>query len=65
MKYAAKCMARMIDAILGSGAAAPKKLLWGMDLCVLGIDFALSEKGFQCRPAKGKASAWLQCIERY
>ena len=64
MKHAAKCMARMIDAIVGCGAAAPKKLLWGLDPCVLGIDFALSDRGFQCRPAKEKVRSWMQSIDR-
>ena len=63
MKHAAKCMARMIDAILGCGAAAPNKLIWGRSLCVLGIEFCLSEQGFQCRPAQGKVKAWRQCIK--
>ena len=64
MKHAAKCMARMVDAILGCGAAAPKKLVWGLELSVLGIDFTLSEHGFHCRPAKEKARSWMQSIDQ-
>ena len=53
MKHAARCMARLRDAIVGFVAAARKKLIWGIELCVRGIDFALSERGFQS-PAKEK-----------
>ena len=63
MKHAAKCMARLVDAILGAGAAAPQKLMWGRELCILGIDVRPATSGFHCRPASDKARSWRRSIE--
>ena len=65
MKHAAKCLARLIDVLLGAGAASLKKLEWGASLCILGIEFEFAEHGFRCRPSKTKAQKWLRCVRGY
>ena len=65
MKHAAKCLARLIDVLLGAGAASLKKLEWGASLCILGIEFEFAEHGFRCRPSKAKAQKWLRCVRGY
>ena len=52
MKHAAKCLARLIDVLLGDGAASLKKVECGARLCILGIEFEFAEHGFRCRPQK-------------
>ena len=58
LEHALKCLARLINLILGPGAAAPKKLQCGASLVVLGVEITLSSKGFQFRPAAAKAQKW-------
>ena len=46
-RHAAKCLARLIDVVLGEGAASKKKLKWGASLCIFGIEFKFAEHGFR------------------
>jgi len=48
------CIARVVDVLLGPGAAAPKKLHAGMSLVILGVQLSMSAGGFQFCPEETK-----------
>ena len=53
--HALWCFARLVKLLLGDDAIAQKKLDFGPQLCILGVDIQMSQKGFQCRPSVDKA----------
>ena len=55
MAHAASCVKRLVDILLGKGAAAINKLVHGPTLVILGVRVALSQRGFTFCPAEEKA----------
>ena len=52
--HALSCIARVLDVLLGAGAAAPNKLHTGMSLVILGVRLSMSAGGFQFCPEERK-----------
>ena len=63
MHSALQCFARLVRALLGQSAIAEAKLECGPSLCILGVDIAMSWRGFQCRPAASKIPQWIASID--
>ena len=57
--------ARLVDCLLGSGAAAPDKLVHGNPLTVLGVEMTVEATGVTCRPDAKKAFKWCCRIQKY
>ena len=64
MKHALKIVAEVIDLLLGSGAAAPAKLLCGLSLVVLGVNISIAERGFTFCPAEVKVIKWMRLMQK-
>ena len=61
--HANRCFARMVDALLGPGAVAVKKLLHGNPLEVLGLIVTVQEIGVCCKPSPDKVRKWVHIID--
>ena len=59
MKHAMNCLARLIRVLLGPKSVAESKLDYGATLVILGVEVAVHEHGFTCRPAPGKVQKWI------
>ena len=64
LEHGMSCFARLIRALLGHSAVANRKLECGLGLVVLGVEVALSMTGYALRPAKAKALACIELMER-
>ena len=64
LEHGMSCFARLIRALLGHAAVANRKLECGLGLVVLGVEVALSMTGYALRPAKAKALACIELMER-
>lgn len=64
MKHALKIVAGVIDLLLGSGAAAPAKLLCGLSLVVLGVNISIAGHGFTFCPAEVKVIKWTRIMQK-
>ena len=58
-------LVRLVDCLLGQGAAAPDKLFHGNPLTVLGMDITIDESGMTCRPDAKKAFKWRCRIQKF
>ena len=63
MGHAAEVFARLVRVLLGKGAVADAKTESGSRLCVLGVDIAISTRGFKCKPAAAKVARWCNDID--
>ena len=59
------CPMRLVDCLLGPGAAAPDKLCHGNPLTVLGVDITVDSYGMTCRPDAKKAFKWRCRIQKF
>ena len=60
--HAKDCFARVVDALLGPGAVAKKKLVHGNPLEVLGLLVTVWPQSVCCKPSPDKVEAWLCAI---
>ena len=63
MEHASQCFARLVCVLLGKGAVAESKLVFGRELSILGVDVSLSWRGYKCRPTPDKVLKWIRTIE--
>jgi hypothetical protein len=56
------CFARLVKLLLGDDAIAEEKIACGASLTLLGVDVALGDIGFNCKPSADKVSRWLFII---
>ena len=56
---------RLVDCLLGSGAAARDKLIHGNPLVVLGVSVSIDNVGALCKPDPAKVSKWCKQIQGY
>ena len=57
VEHGMRCFAELVRLLLGHAAIAANKLEHGLSLCILGVDIAMSAKGFCLRPSRDKV--WL------
>ena len=62
-QHAVHCLGRLVRAIFGPDALAEDKTEAGPCLCILGIEFSMSWRGFVCRPARRKTVKWVAGID--
>ena len=60
--HAKDCFARVVNALLGPGAVAKKKLVHGNPLEVLGLIVTVWPQSVCCKPSPDKVSKWLRII---
>ena len=56
--HAKSCFARVVNALLGPGAIADKKLASGNPLEVLGLQVTIDPSGISCKPSPDKLRKW-------
>ena len=59
------CVGRLVDVLLGPGAAAPHKLEVGNPLVTLGVETGISESGITFKVNPTKAGEWIEQIQAY
>ena len=63
MEHAVGCIARLVRVMLGPTAIASRKLAWGRNLCILGVDMLVSRVSCRCRPSPEKCKRWAEIME--
>eukprot|EP00973_Karenia_brevis_P076995 10691955-Karenia_brevis.AAC.1 len=64
VEHALQCVVRLIKVFLGSSSVSERKVAFNTEeLCILGVDVAVSEKGFRFHPAASKVARWLRDIK--
>ena len=64
LEHALSCFARLVRLLLGESALAEKKLDFGSNLEVLGIEMQVSWENYFCRPSAIKKRKWLLMIRK-
>ena len=62
VEHTTKCVQTMIDTLMGTGTAAPDKLLWGNPLTILGIDVRYHKGCIRACVEEEKAHKWCREI---
>lgn len=65
VEVATEVLQRLVDCLLGPGAAAADKLVHGNPLTVLGVEVTADEGGVTCRPDEKKAFKWCCRIQGF
>ena len=64
-EHAMCCVARLVRAVLGHDAVAAKKLEWGENLTILGLQISVCTEGFHASPAAAKRLKWRTRIDGF
>jgi len=66
VEHGLRCFTRVIRAIMGTGSLAERKLEFGRELIILGVDTSLASPGLlSLAPAEKKRAKWLASIESF
>ena len=63
MEHATNCFARLVRIFLGNDAIAEKKLDFGPELVILGIEIKMGRRGFRYRPSSDKVARWSRTLD--